>query len=263
LRTPLTTWRRLVATTLLTLVSAEEALIRRTRNGRRRFFEAREFPWIAPLEARWRSIRRELDALLPALDLLPNFQDVHALERGLTTDDGWKTFFFYGYGEPHRRNLERCPETARLLEGIPGLTTAFFSILRPGKTLPRHRGPYRGVLRYHLGLRVPIESERCGIRVGGEIAHWREGESLIFDDTHPHDVWNHTAQTRVILFVDFVRPLPLPLNIVNRFLLRRFRRSPSVRGSVARLEQWETAFGDRLDRLRQQAAAAESCETPD
>ena len=35
------------------------------------------------------------------------------------------------------------------------MKTAFFSILAPGKHLPPHRGPYKGVMRYHLGLLIP------------------------------------------------------------------------------------------------------------
>ena len=34
------------------------------------------------------------------------------------------------------------------------MMTAFFSILAPGKHIPPHRGPYKGLLRYHLGLQV-------------------------------------------------------------------------------------------------------------
>jgi aspartyl/asparaginyl beta-hydroxylase (cupin superfamily) len=35
------------------------------------------------------------------------------------------------------------------------LFQAFFSILDGGKSIPRHAAPYRGYLRYHLGLKVP------------------------------------------------------------------------------------------------------------
>ena len=32
---------------------------------------------------------------------------------------------------------------------------AFFSILAPGKHIPEHRGSLKGVIRYHLALKVP------------------------------------------------------------------------------------------------------------
>ena len=34
-----------------------------------------------------------------------------------------------------------------------------------------------------------------------------EGEVVIFDDAYEHEAWNRTPQTRVVLFVDFRKPL--------------------------------------------------------
>src|SRR5262245_33621472 len=119
------------------------------------FFPVDDFPWVRRVEARWPSIRLELEQVLVWNDELPNFQDISIDQQSLTQDDRWKTFFFCGYGFTSTRNLERCPETARALREIPGLTTAFFSILAPHKRLPAHGGPYKGVLRYHLACMVP------------------------------------------------------------------------------------------------------------
>ena len=103
-----------------------------------------------------------------------------------------------------------CPQTAALMREIPGMTTAMISILSPRKHILDHRGPYKGVLRYHLGLIVPEDAEACRIRVGEDIRHWQEGKSMVFDDTFNHEVWNDTDETRVVLFVDVLRPLPVP-----------------------------------------------------
>ena len=117
-------------------------------------------------------------------------------------------------------NCERCPETTRLVEHVPGMQTAMFSILAPGKHIPPHDGPYKGVLRYHLGLLVPEPEDRVGIRVGGQPATWAEGESLVFDDTFVHEAWNDTDGTRVVLFVDFKRPLAGIPRLVNEAILK-------------------------------------------
>ncbi len=134
------------------------------------FYEPSDFPWVAPLETDWKKIRAELDALLAFTDALPNFQDISTDQYNLTDDDRWKTYFFYGYGFRSDANCARCPETTRLVEAIPGMETAMFSILAPGKRIPPHDGPYKGVLRYHLGLAVPdAPVEQVGIRVGDQI----------------------------------------------------------------------------------------------
>ena len=90
-----------------------------------------------------------------------------------------------------------------------------FSILEPGKHLPPHRGPYNGVLRLHLGLIVPEPREQLGIRVDNDVYRWQEGEAVIFDDAYEHEAWNRTPHTRVVLFVDFRKPLRFPANVLQ------------------------------------------------
>jgi aspartyl/asparaginyl beta-hydroxylase (cupin superfamily) len=126
------------------------------------FLPLETLPWIPHLEANWKSIRAELDEVLDYRDDLPNFQDISVDQASITDDDGWKTYFFFGYGFRSDANCARCPQTAALLDEVPGLTTAFFSILSPHKHIGAHRGPWRGVLRYHLALRVPDPPEAAG-----------------------------------------------------------------------------------------------------
>ena len=134
------------------------------------FLPTDTFEWIAGLEAGWPVIRAELDEVLGYRDDLPNFQDISVDQASITDDDGWKTFFFFGYGFRSEANCARCPKTAAILGQIPGLTTAFFSILSPHKEIGAHRGPWRGVLRYHLALKVPEPVGSAGISVGGQVA---------------------------------------------------------------------------------------------
>ena len=97
-------------------------------------------------------------------------------------------------------NCQLCPETTKLVEQIPGMTTAGFSSLAPDTHILPHTGYSKTVLRCHLGLIVP---QGCTLRVGDEKRQWQEGKCLIFDDTVNHEAWNPTEQTRVILLIDF------------------------------------------------------------
>jgi beta-hydroxylase len=214
-----------------------EKVLMLTKGGRTAFFAPEDFPWTADLRKRWPAIRSELDRLLENLDDVPNFQDIQIEQRELTTDDKWKTYAFYGYGVSVDRNQRECPATADAIFAIPGMTSAMFSILAGNKRLPPHRGPYKGVLRYHLGLKVP-QPDRCGIRVREQVARWEEGKELIFDDTYEHEAWNDGAEPRVVLFVDFLRPLPFPLSSVNRAVIRVISKSPFIQDAKGRLEDW-------------------------
>jgi len=213
--------------------------------GDRPVHDPRTFDWTRHLEANWQVIREEVEDVLRHRDALPNFQDISTDQTALTTDDRWKTYFLYGFGFKAEHNCARCPETTRLIEQVPGMTTAFFSILAPGKHIPAHRGPYKGVLRYHLGLLVPEPNEACRIRVDDEMHHWQEGKSLLFDDTYQHEVWNDTDGERVVLFMDVKRPLPAPLAALNDIIIRVVARSPYIQDAKENFEQWER----RLDRV--------------
>jgi aspartyl/asparaginyl beta-hydroxylase (cupin superfamily) len=121
------------------------------------------------VEAEWPVVRKELDALLVRREDIPNFQDVSDAQKVLTEGDEWKTFWLYAFGEKAEENCVRCPETVRVLQHIPGMKSAMFSILAPKKHIPEHRGLWKGVLRYHLGLIVPKPVGSSRIRVGNDV----------------------------------------------------------------------------------------------
>ncbi len=211
------------------------------------FLDRQDFAWAGMLENGWREIRAELDEVLGRHEELPNFQDILRDVAPISRDDRWKTFFFLAYGYRSEANRARCPRTTELLDQIPGLVTAFFSILSPHKRIPPHRGPYRGVVRCHLGLMVPEPADSCGISVGGEVRHWQEGQTMFFDDGYEHFAWNDSDQTRVVLFLDVIRPLRRPAAGVNRTLLKAIGASPFLKDARRRHEAWERRF-DRLAR---------------
>jgi beta-hydroxylase len=191
------------------------------------FFDSSRFAWVNTLETHWKSIHSELEVVLDQYTYIPNIQDLSEDQRILAEGGDWKTFFLYAYGHKVEENCERCPDTTKLLKSIPGMKTAMFSILAPGKHIPEHRGPYKGLLRYHLGLVIPTEGN-CRIRVKEEIRQWKNGQSLIFDDSHPHEAWNDSRFLRVVLFIDFFRPLPFPVSVINRLMVRRFSTRPFI-----------------------------------
>ncbi|MBF2000382.1 MAG: aspartyl/asparaginyl beta-hydroxylase domain-containing protein [Synechococcales cyanobacterium M58_A2018_015] len=206
------------------------------------FFSTDQFPWSHALEANWQTIRRELDQVMPYAEALPNFQDISPRQGNIADDDRWKTYFFTAFGYRSQQNCDRCPETAKLLDQIPGLKVAFFSILAPGKHIPEHRGKHKGIIRYHLALKVPEPREGCRIRVADQVAYWEEGKSLIFDDTFPHEVWNDTDDYRVVLFLDIARPLRFPLSLINGIVFALIGLSPIVQVARGNHQSWEKQF---------------------
>ncbi len=208
------------------------------------------FPWTRDIASDWRAIRAELDHVLTRQQDLPGFHEIATDVSTISQDRGWKTFFLSGYGFRSAPNIKLCPETWRICQNIPGLITVMFSILEPGKHLPPHRGPYNGVLRLHLGLIVPEPQDQLGIRVENDIYRWKEGEAVIFDDAYEHEAWNRTPHTRVVLFVDFVKPLRFPANVLNWLLLHLAMFTPFIREGTERQKAWEKKFYQEAEALR-------------
>jgi ornithine lipid ester-linked acyl 2-hydroxylase len=216
--------------------------LRFAKAGNPSVYDNAVFPWVAGIERQSHLIRKELETVLVRKDDLPNFHDIATDVSSISQDRGWKTFLLTAYGIKSEQNIALCPETWRIVQSIPGLKTAMFSIFEPGKHLPAHRGPYNGVLRFHLGLIVPEPADQVAIRVGDRVCHWEEGKALIFDDAYEHEAWNRTGKVRVVLFVDFVKPLRFPANILNWIILNMAAFTPFVQEGHENHREWERSF---------------------
>lgn len=241
----------LVTRAFMCAVAAVERLnLRCSTVGNPPIYDKAIFPWVRAVEAEWRTIRSELDRVLTRKDALPGFHEISSDVATISTDRGWKTFLLCGYGFRSEANIAACPATWAACRKIPGLITAMFSILEPGKRLPPHRGPYNGVLRLHLGLIVPEPRDKLGIRVENDIYRWKEGEAIVFDDAYEHEAWNETDETRVVLFVDFVKPTRQPARLLNWLLLHLAVFTPFIREGMDNQKAWERKFYGEAEAAR-------------
>ena len=157
------------------------------------------------LETHWEEIRDEAQALA-------KLRRIRAAERnddaGFNSffKEGWKRFYLKWYEERPPSAERYCPRTVELLQRVPAIKAALFAELPRGSKLNRHRDPYAGSLRYHLGLATPND-DRCCIWVDNQPYSWRDGQGVIFDETYIHWVRNDTDEDRLILLCDVERPL--------------------------------------------------------
>ncbi|MGN8160310.1 aspartyl/asparaginyl beta-hydroxylase domain-containing protein [Salinisphaera sp. RV14] len=200
------------------------------------------FPWAEGVRLQWTAMRDELDQLLERRNALPSFQEISPDQSRISTDDQWKTFWLHGFGERMEFGRKLCPATSAALDQIPGLSNAFFSILGPGKHIPRHRGVTKGLVRCHIGLRVPDSPEPCLIQVEDVDCHWKEGGMFFFDDTYRHEVWNKTDGERAVLLFDIERPMGLPGRAVSRAMIAALKRTAYFRDAMANQRAWEARY---------------------
>lgn len=173
------------------------------------------FPDHERLRKAWRTIRSEV------LDLyhregMSKIKDDLFFQK--IADDGWKKFYIKWYGPSLQDAREKLPFTTKLVDSFPEIRSAMISVLEPGSRITPHIGPYRGVLRYHLGLVTPNDADNCSIILDGEKYSWHEGEDVLFDDTYVHEVHNNTSDLRIVLFCDVQRDLNNPVsNLIGEF----------------------------------------------
>lgn len=205
-----------------------------------------EYPALQQIEDQYGVIREECEALMQARDKLVPMASLGSYTAGDTHVAHWTTLMFKS-GEFIEDNCRLAPRTADILRRVPGIYTAFFSVLEPHQHIQPHYGYYKGFLRYHLGVKVPRNNvdECCWIRVNasqsdndaddkslidkGERYYWRNGEGVMFDDTFMHEAANDSDEVRVVLFVDVARSMPWHLDLFNRLILFIIHREGSVR----------------------------------
>lgn len=178
------------------------------------FLDLQDFPELQAVARRWREIRDEALALQSEGGIA---SATGANDIGFHTffKRGWKRFYLAWYGRPLPSALAHCPRTCEILAEAPSIRGAMFAFLPAGSQLGRHRDPFAGALRFHLGLDTPGEPG-CWLEVDGERVWWRDGEGLLFDETYVHEARNETGKGRLILLCDVERPLKGPMVWLNR-----------------------------------------------
>jgi aspartate beta-hydroxylase len=194
------------------------------------------FPNSGKFIAAWRDIRAEALAVAAQIRNVPRFHEIMKEQADISANDGrdWRMFILKAYGVESPRNMNVCPTLASIVAGSPDVLSASLSFLAPGKRVPSHRGPFRGVLRFYLALSMPLTPDgRPGavLTVAGREYRLSDGEYLLWDDTYPHAVRNDSEETRIVLLLDvWRRGMPFDMEILSRILMTIIRIGIRFRG---------------------------------
>jgi len=194
------------------------------------------FPDALKFVAAWPAIRAEADAVMENFTRIPRFHDIMPEQADISANDGrdWRLFVLKAYGVANRRNMAACPKLAAIVASAPDVLSASLSFMEPGKHVPAHRGPFRGVIRFYLGLCVPrladgrpapiLKIDDVDYRVG-------DGEWLLWDDTFTHEAWNHGDTIRCVLLLDvWRRGMPLDMRLLSRTVIASVGAGVRLRG---------------------------------
>jgi hypothetical protein len=151
-------------------------------------------------------------------DLPSDYQDeVRRLMR--VTDDADLVRQVDERSKEHRRMMLfwRCYGiNSKTIVDVPGyyepwkyIKTIGLSVFNKKITTSPHFGWLRPTLRVLYNVNR-IEDKSAYITVGNTTNYWRDNKLFIFDDTLLHLSANETDQLRYCMFVDILRPSPLP-----------------------------------------------------
>ena len=194
------------------------------------------FPGAEDFNDHWEDIRREALQIQKNLGQVPRFHELMAEQADISANDGrdWRMFIMKAYGVEMPHNLERCPTVATLLERHPEVVSAVFSFLAPGKHIPKHRGPFRAILRFHLMLTMPRAADGdvgAILEIDNKQYRLDDGECLLWDDTYPHEVWNRSDEVRVALLLDvWRRDMPMDMEVLSRLVVGMVRLGMRING---------------------------------
>jgi aspartate beta-hydroxylase len=184
-----------------------------------------QFPNAKRYRDAWRDIRAEALALTRGIEAVPRFHDVMPEQAPLSIQDGrdWRIFILRAYGVDVAEHWDRCPVLASLLRQTPEVLSASLSFLAPRKHIPCHRGPFRGVLRFHLMLSMPTGADgrpAAPLTIADREHRLADGECLLWDDTYPHEVWNGSDEVRIALLLDVWRPgMPPDMELLSKLVV--------------------------------------------
>ena len=106
------------------------------------------------------------------------------------------------------------------------MLSASLSFTAPGKQVPPHRQPFRGILRGYLVLDMPKRADGVPAAVlsGRPRIPAARGEFMLWDDTFEHEVWNDSAQVRTVLLLDIRRrDMPGGLRLLSSAIIAPVR----------------------------------------
>lgn len=165
------------------------------------------------------------EALAVRMETVPRFHEIMPEQADISANDGldWRMFVLKAYDVAVPENLARMPVLSTILTACPEVKSATVSFLAPYKHIPRHRGPFRGIMRFHLGLQIPRLADgrpAAIMTINGEDHRISDGECLLWDDTYPHEVINLSDKPRVALLLDVWRPhMPPDMEVLSRAIV--------------------------------------------
>jgi aspartate beta-hydroxylase len=197
---------------------------------------ASDFAGGAAFVDNWQAIRDEALNVARDVEKVPRFHEIMPEQADISANDGrdWRMYIMKAYGVEQPRRMAACPRLTALVKERPEVLSCSFSFLGPGKHIPPHRGPIRGIIRFYMMLSMPRAADgrpAAVLRVADTEHRLENGQYLLWDDTFEHEAWNSSDEVRIVLSLDVWRPrMPLDMKILSAAVVLLVRAGMMIRG---------------------------------
>lgn len=113
--------------------------------------------------------------------------------------------FFKWYG----KNIDNSLDIPEFHHQFKFIRTIGVSVFNKKQSTGKHYGPIRVTLRVLYNIN-DMKDKSAYIKVGNHINYWQDNKMFIFDDTLQHQSCNNSDAVRYCMFLDILRPSPLP-----------------------------------------------------
>lgn len=159
------------------------------------FFNTVDYKWSNLLSDNYKLFLEEFEKYIETHKIKAYFNNRQA-EAGK-----WKTLPLITWNIK-RKNLKYFPITKSILEKIPGIVSASYSLLEAGGEISKHRGDTDAHIRTHICLYTSKDFSQAAFTVNNETSHWLTGQCLLFCDAHFHSGYNHSSENRLVMIID-------------------------------------------------------------
>lgn len=196
------------------------------------------FPNYKYLEEKTNVFQKELYNLLKKTNggknLVKNTETIIKVDN---EQQGWKIYQIKLGNNIVKTAYIDFPELVTTIKKFPEITNVAISLLEGKSKIPMHIGYYKGIIRYMLPLKVPKDKNNCFLCVNGDKYIWEEGKSVLWDDNFPHKVYNHSEESRVVIFIDVERPkLDWKRKNINKIFKSLINNSSIVKNEIKKSE---------------------------
>ena len=206
------------------------------------------FPKYKLFEDSYKPIKKELNILLnktnKGKDIIFTKDTFDKKENAYIGKDvdvqnnrGWRIFHIKLADTYNQKALKIFPTLISLLKKCPEIINCSVSILDEKTFIPIHNGYYKGMMRFMLPLIIPKDKDNVYLCNNYNKFVWVEGESVLWDDTYPHKVYNYTNEVRIVLYMDVVRNINGFLGKMNTFLIKQLSNSNMIKDEIKKTEK--------------------------